>query len=287
MEVSELYKDKKKTLSFEIVPPEKNSELSSIDETLDILCELNPDFISVTFGAGGSENCNITIEVARKIKEKYNIEPVVHLTCLNCSKAEIDLIAKQLQQSGVQNILALRGDKIPNIQAKNDFKYASDLIKYMKSKYDFCFLGACYPECHPESENSVADIKHLKEKVNSGAEVLLSQLFFDNNYFYDFLEKCKVADIDVPIIAGIMPAISKSQLEKMVSLCGVTIPPQLERIVNKFGSNKDALFDAGMSYGISQIIDLLTSDVDGVHIYTMNNPMVAKRISSEIHNFIK
>lgn len=287
MEVSELYKDKKKTLSFEIVPPEKNSELSSIDETLDILCELNPDFISVTFGTGGRENCNSTIEVARKIKEKYNIEPVVHLTCLNCSKAEIDLIAKQLQQSGVQNILALRGDKIPNIQAKNDFKYASDLIKYMKSKYDFCFLGACYPECHPESEYSVDDIKHLKEKVNSGAEVLLSQLFFDNNYFYDFQEKCKVADIDVPIIAGIMPAISKSQLEKMVSLCGVTIPPQLERIVNKFGSNKDALFDAGMSYGISQIIDLLTSDVDGVHIYTMNNPMVAKRISSEIHNFIK
>ena len=283
MEVSELYKEKKKTLSFEIVPPEKNSELSSIDETLDILCELNPDFISVTF----SENCNSTIEVARKIKEKYNIEPVVHLTYLNCSKAEIDLIAKQLQQSGVQNVLALRGDKIPNIQAKNDFKYASDLIKYMKSKYNFCFLGACYPECHPESENSVDDIKHLKEKVNSGAEVLLSQLFFDNNYFYDFQEKCKVADIDVPIIASIMPAISKSQLEKMVSLCGVTIPPQLERIVNKFGSNKDALFDAGMSYGISQIIDLLTSDVDGVHIYTMNNPIVAKRISSEIHNFIK
>lgn len=287
MKVSELYKDKKKTLSFEIVPPEKNSELSSIDETLDILCELNPDFISVTFGAGGSENCNSTIEVARKIKEKYNIEPVVHLTCLNYSKDEIDLIAKQLQQSGVQNILALRGDKIPNVQAKNDFKYASDLIAYMKSKYDFCFLGACYPEGHPESESSVADIKHLKEKVNSGAEVLLSQLFFDNNYFYDFQEKCKVADIDVPIIAGIMPAISKSQLEKMVSLCGVAIPTQLERIVNKFGSNKDSLFDAGMSYGISQIIDLLASDVDGVHIYTMNNPMVAKRISSEIHNFIK
>lgn len=287
MKVSELYKDKKKTLSFEIVPPEKNSELSSIDETLDILCELNPDFISVTFGAGGSVNCNSTIEVARKIKEKYNIEPVVHLTCLNYSKDEIDLIAKQLQQSSVQNILALRGDKVPNVQAKNDFKYASDLIAYMKSKYDFCFLGACYPECHPESESSVADIKHLKEKVNSGAEVLLSQLFFDNNYFYDFQEKCKVADIDVPIIAGIMPAISKSQLEKMVSLCGVTIPPQLERIVNKFGSNKDSLFDAGMSYGISQIIDLLTSDVDGVHIYTMNNPMVAKRISAEIHNFIK
>lgn len=287
MKVSQLYKIKKKTLSFEIVPPEKNSELSSIDETLDILCELNPDFISVTFGAGGSERCSSTIEVARKIKEKYNIEPVVHLSCLNYSKDEIDLIAKQLQQSGVQNILALRGDKIPNIQTKNDFKYASDLIAYMKSKYDFCFLGACYPEGHPESESSVADIKHLKEKVNSGAEVLLSQLFFDNNYFYDFQEKCKVADIDVPIIAGIMPAISKSQLEKMVSLCGVTIPPQLERIVNKFGSNKDSLFDAGMSYGISQIIDLLASDVDGVHIYTMNNPIVAKRISSEIHNFIK
>ena len=261
MKVSKFYRDKKKTISFEIVPPEKNSELCSIDETLDILCELNPDFISVTFGAGGSENCNSTIEVARKIKEKYNIEPVVHLTCLNYSKDEIDLIARQLQQSGVQNILALRGDKVPNVQAKNDFKYASDLIAYMKSKYDFCLLGACYPEGHPESESFVDDIN-------------------------DFQEKCKVADIDVPVIAGIMPAISKSQLEKMVSLCGVTIPPQLKRIVHKFSSNKDALFDAGMSYGISQIIDLLTSDVDGIHIYTMNNPMVAKRISTEIHNFI-
>ena len=177
----------KKSLSFEIFPPKKDSELKNIDATLDVLCELQPDFISVTFGAGGSLNCNRTIELAKKIKQNYHVEPVVHLTCLHYNRAEIDEFARILTAEGIQNVLALRGDRNPDLTEKDDFKHASDLISYLKPKGDFCFLGACYPECHPESANKIEEIRHLKEKVNAGAEVLLSQLFFDNTQFYRFV----------------------------------------------------------------------------------------------------
>lgn len=285
MKISDIY-NKKKSLSFEIFPPKKDSELKNIDETLDILCELNPDYISVTFGAGGSSNCNRTIELAKKIKQKYHVEPVVHLTCLHYDKTEIDEFTKTLKEEGIQNILALRGDKNPNIKEKDTFKYASDLISYMKPKSDFCFLGACYPECHPESDNKINEIKHLKEKVNAGAEVLLSQLFFDNEQFFRFVEECRIADINVPIIPGIMPVINASQIKRMVTLCGATFPKRFQKIICKYENNKQALFDAGMSYALSQIIDLLVSDIDGIHLYTMNNPIVARKICEGIHNIL-
>ena len=196
MKVSQVYK-KKRSLSFEIFPPKKDQELSNIDETLGVLAELNPDFISVTFGAGGSSNCNRTIELAKKIKYEYKIEPVVHLTCLHYDRNEIDSFARVLKDEGIENILALRGDANPNVPAKNDFRHSSDLISYLKDRNDFCFLGACYPECHPESSGVVSEIKSLKKKVDAGAEVLLSQLFFDNEIFYRFHDECKIADIDV------------------------------------------------------------------------------------------
>lgn len=285
MKISDIYK-KKKSLSFEIFPPKKDSELKNIDETLAVLCELNPDYISVTFGAGGSANCNHTIELAKKIKWEYHVEPVVHLTCLHYNKAEIDEFAKILKEEGIQNILALRGDKNPNIHEKEDFKHASDLISYLKPKSDFCFLGACYPECHPESNNKINEMKHLKEKVTSGAEVLLSQLFFDNEQFFRFTEECRIADINTPIIPGIMPVINASQIKRMVTMCGATFPERFQKIICKYEDNKEALFDAGMSYALSQIIDLLVSDIDGIHLYTMNNPLVARKICEGIRNII-
>ena len=222
----------KKSLSFEIFPPKKDSELKNIDATLDVLCELQPDFISVTFGAGGSLNCNRTIELAKKIK------------------------------------------------------HASDLISYLKPKGDFCFLGACYPECHPESANKIEEIRHLKEKVNAGAEVLLSQLFFDNTQFYRFVEDCRIADINVPIVPGIMPVINAAQIKRMITMCGASFPERFQKIIHKFEDNKAALFDAGMSYALSQIIDLLANDTDGIHLYTMNNPVVARRICEGIQHII-
>lgn len=286
MKISEIHKEKGKSLSFEIFPPKKDSELKNIDETLAVLCELKPDFISVTFGAGGSSNCNRTIELAKKIKREYHVEPVVHLTCLHYNKAEINEFAKILTAEGIQNILALRGDKNPNIQEKEDFEHASDLIRFLKPQTDFCFLGACYPECHPESSSRILEMKYLKEKVDAGAEVLLSQLFFDNEQFFRFHENCRIADINVPIIPGIMPVINASQIKRMVTMCGATFPERFQKIICKYETNKEALFDAGMSYALSQIIDLLVSDIDGIHLYTMNNPFVARRICEGIRNII-
>ena len=286
MKISEIHKEKGKSLSFEIFPPKKDSELKNIDETLAVLCELKPDFISVTFGAGGSSNCNRTIELAKKIKREYHVEPVVHLTCLHYNKAEINEFAKILSAEGIQNILALRGDKNPNIQEKEDFEHASDLIRFLKPQTDFCFLGACYPECHPESGNRIREMKYLKEKVDAGAEVLLSQLFFDNEQFFRFHESCRIADINVPVIPGIMPVINASQIKRMVTMCGATFPERFQKIICRYETNKEALFDAGMSYALSQIIDLLVSDIDGIHLYTMNNPFVARRICEGIRNII-
>ena len=286
MKISEIHKEKGKSLSFEIFPPKKDSELKNIDETLAVLCELKPDFISVTFGAGGSSNCNRTIELAKKIKREYHVEPVVHLTCLHYNKAEINEFAKILTAEGIQNILALRGDKNPNIQEKEDFAHAADLIRFLKPQTDFCFLGACYPECHPESGSRISEMKYLKEKVDAGAEVLLSQLFFDNEQFFRFHENCRIAGINVPIIPGIMPVINASQIKRMVTMCGATFPERFQKIICKYETNKEALFDAGMSYALSQIIDLLVSDIDGIHLYTMNNPFVARRICEGIRNII-
>ena len=285
MKITEIHK-RQKSLSFEIFPPKKDAELDNIDDTLDVLCELDPDYISVTFGAGGSVNGNRTVEIAKRIKNKYGIEPVVHLTCLHYSKDEIDRMAENIAREGIQNVLALRGDRTPKLEEKNDFKHSTDLIAYLKEKYDFCFLAACYPECHSESENKIADFNALKRKVDAGAEVLLSQLFFDNELFFDFRERCRIGDINVPIIPGVMPVINAAQIKRMVSICNASFPERFKRIIEKYEDNKEALFDAGMSYALSQVIDLLVSDIEGIHLYTMNNPQVARRICEGIKNIV-
>ena len=286
MKITDIYKNKKTVLSFEIFPPKKDEELKNIDPTLEILSDLKPDYISVTFGAGGNANNSKTIALAKRIKEVYHTEPVVHLTGLCYDKSEIDTFANEIKKAGVENILALRGDINPNIPAKTDFPHASDLIEYLKESYDFCIAGACYPEIHPESENRIEEMKNLKKKVDAGAEILLSQLFFNNKTFYEFVEVCRIAGMDVPITPGIMPALNASQINRMVTMCGATLPPSFRKIMDRFGNNKEALFDAGMSYALSQIIDLLANDVDGIHLYTMNNPVVAKRICEGVKNIV-
>lgn len=280
------FKQKRPVISFEIFPPKKDSELKNIDATLEVLSELNPDYISVTFGAGGGANNNRTIELAKKIKYDYDIEPLIHLTSLHYDKTEIESLTSELKVYGLDNILALRGDKNPRIEEKDVFKYASDLVEYLHNEEDFCLAGACYPESHPESLNKVSDIQNLKNKVTSGVDFLISQMFFDNEMYYKFLETCQIASIDVPITAGIMPVINKKQIERMVTLCGASLPIKFQRILRKFEYNKEALFDAGMAYAGSQIIDLLANDVDGIHLYTMNNPVVAQRTIALIKNLL-
>lgn len=286
MKIESKFQKKKPVLSFEIFPPKRDKAIQNIDETLAILSELNPDFISVTFGAGGSHTNNQTVELAKRIKQQYGIDPLVHLTCLNHSKFEICELLEELKAADIDSILALRGDANPAVEAKQDFRYASDLVKFIRQYGDFSISGACYPECHTESKNKVEDIAHLKKKVDSGVQHLISQLFFDNNAFYSFQEHIQIAGMHVPVEAGIMPVINKAQIERMVTLCGASLPEKFSRVMHKYEDNKEALFDAGMAYAINQIVDLLAHDVDGIHIYTMNNPIVAKRICDGIKNLI-
>lgn len=285
MHIKELFKDKT-VFSFEVFPPKKTSPVEVIYDTLNELNDLRPDFISVTFGAGGSGNSRYALEIASKIKES-GITPMLHLPCINFTRSEIDAALDEAKQRGIENILALRGDINPEIPPVNDFSHASDLITYIKSKGDFDIAGACYPECHPDAETLVEDIINLRKKVDAGADHLITQLFFDNDNFYEFREKAAIAGINVPIEAGIMPVVNKKQIERMVTTCGASLPTKFVRIMTKYEHNPEALRDAGIAYAVNQIVDLVASGVDGIHLYTMNNPYVARKISEAVSGIIK
>lgn len=273
-------------ISFEIFPPKHGGDLGSIYETLNCLKELNPDFISVTFGAGGNSGGVSTCDIAHIIKQDFGIEPLVHLTCQGSTKAEILQILTKLKNYDLTNILALRGDLNPNFSKQGDFTYATELISFIKAQENFHISAACYPEGHTEAASLIDDIKHLKTKVDAGVSHLISQLFFDNNSFYSFLEKAELAGINVPIEAGIMPVVNKKQIERMVSLCGASLPLKFRRIIEKYEHYPDALRDAGIAYAIDQMVDLMAHNVDGVHLYTMNNPLIAKKICKGIESLI-
>ncbi|MBO5104331.1 MAG: methylenetetrahydrofolate reductase, partial [Ruminococcus sp.] len=229
MKIKEIF-DRKTVFSFEVFPPKKTSSVDVIYKTLDELHDLKPDFISVTFGAGGSSNNTFACDVASRIKEN-GITPMIHLPCINYTESEISATLDEIKSRGIENILALRGDRNPDIEPKTDFPHASDLITYIKSKGDFDIAGACYPECHPDADSLVDDIINLKKKVEAGASHLISQLFFDNSVFYEFREKTAIAGINVPIEAGIMPVVNKKQIERMVTTCGASLPRKFVRIM--------------------------------------------------------
>lgn len=287
MKIPELFKSGKTVFSFEIFPPKKNGSIDAIYNTLDGLADLRPDFISVTYGAGGSLPGCSTREIVSIIKEKYHTESIAHLTCVNSTKEDIDSIIKEFEQYGIENVLALRGDINPDIPPKEDFKHASDLITYMKERSSLSFSGACYPEGHLESTTLEEDIENLKRKVDAGADHLISQLFFDNACFYAFIEKVRAAGITVPIEAGIMPCVNANSIKRMVGLCGASLPPKFTKIIARFGDSPDAMRDAGIAYANEQIIDLVSSGVDGIHLYTMNNPYVARKISEGVSSVIR
>ncbi|WP_295078555.1 methylenetetrahydrofolate reductase [NAD(P)H] [Ruminococcus sp.] len=284
MHIKELF-GKKTVFSFEVFPPKKTSPVEVIYDTLDELNGLRPDFISVTFGAGGSGNSRYALEIASRIKES-GITPMLHLPCINFTRAEIDAALEEAQERGIENILALRGDINPDIPPVNEFSYASDLINYIKNKGSFDIAGACYPECHPDAENLIEDITNLRKKVDAGADHLITQLFFDNDSFYEFREKAAIAGINVPIEAGIMPVVNKNQIERMVTTCGASLPKKFVRIMTKYEHSPEALQDAGIAYAVDQIVDLVASGVDGIHLYTMNKPYVARKISEAVSGII-
>ena len=212
---------------------------------------------------------------------------MAHLTCINNTKADIVKTLDDFKANGVENILALRGDINPDIPPKTDFRYASELTEFIKSYGDFGVSGACYPEGHIEAEDLVADIHNLKRKVECGAEHLVSQLFFDNELFYSFMERAEIAGIDVPIEAGIMPVTNKSQIERMVSMCGASLPSKFAKVMQRYENHPEALMDAGIAYAIDQIVDLISHGVRGIHLYSMNNPRIAKRIHEAVGSLLE
>lgn len=285
MKTSTLF-DGKKVLSFEIFPPKQPASIDVIYDTVAQLKELEPDFISVTYGATGGGARSKTVEIASTVKNIYGIESVAHLPGINLSKSEVLGLVSQFEEQGIKNILALRGDVNPNIPAKGDFKYASDLIAFIKEQGDFNIIGACYPEGHVESGGIIKDIQHLKAKVDAGTDQLITQLFFDNDYFYSFRERATIAGINTPIQAGIMPVVNKKQIERMVDLCGVDLPKKFLTMMERYQDNPIAMREAGIAYAIDQIVDLITQGVDGIHLYTMNKPDIAYRIYQAINKLL-
>ncbi len=282
MKISQLFSQSRQILSFEIFPPKRDGSIQSVFSTIEELSDLKPAFISVTYGANGSGAKGTTVQIADAIKNRYGLETMAHLTCLSHDAHEIDEVLKSLQASGVENILALRGDRSPDVEPKHVFSHACDLVAYVKSRGDFHVSGACYPEVHTEAEDAVEDVLNLKKKVEAGAEHLISQLFFDNTAFYSFCERCRIAGINVPIEAGIMPVTNSKQIQRMVTLCGASLPAKFVRILQRYGDNPEALEDAGIAYAVDQIVDLLSNGVDGIHLYTMNRPEVARKIVAAV-----
>lgn len=286
MKINELFNTKELVFSFEIFPPKVTSPISTVYNTLEELKDLKPDFISVTYGAGGSLTDNRTTELSSLVKEKYGVESVAHLTCISSTKEEIDIILDDLKMKGVENILALRGDIPVGQDPKGEFNYAYELISHIKNRGDFNILGACYPEGHVKGRDFKEDMLHLKLKEEMGATQFISQLFFENSYFYNMLEQKEKLGIKSPIQAGIMPVVNKNQIERIASLCGAHIPEKFIKIMNRYEHDKDALREAGIAYAVEQIVDLVSSGVDGIHLYTMNNPYVARRIHENINTII-
>ena len=285
MKTADIFK-KKTVFSLEIFPPKPDSDESVIYDTLEQLSDIRPDFISVTYGAGGGKNGCKTIKIASDIVTKYGVSSVAHLPCINHTKEQITQILDSITANGIDNVLALRGDIPEGSVLTGDFSHANELVTFIHENYDLNIIAACYPETHPESKNAVEDIKYLKHKVDCGVDHLITQLFLDNDDFYAFREKTRLAGVDIPIEAGIMPVTNKRQIERMVKLCGIKLPTKFVRILERYEDNPIALRDAGIAYAVDQITDLVAEGVDGIHLYTMNNSFTAHKIYNAVQSLL-
>ncbi len=276
------------SLSFEVFPPKTETSFESVKIATEEIAKLKPSFMSVTYGAGGGTS-KYTLDIAKNIKERYGVPSLAHLTCVSSTRESVQKRIKDIKASGIENIMALRGDipKEHEDREKWDYRYAIDLIRELKeADENFCIGCACYPEVHPESANQKEDIKHLKEKVMAGCDFITTQMFFDNNILYNFLYKIREAGITVPVIPGIMPITNASQVERAIKLSGSLMPQRFKALVDKFGSDPAAMKQAGIAYATDQIIDLYANNISNVHVYSMNKPDVAEKIQSNLSDII-
>ena len=292
MKIPELFRERreadKPVLSLEVSPPKRKKNKESIYHAVEKLKVTDPDFISVTYGAGGNIADNSTCEIAANIKKRYGIETVAHLTCINSTREDVAVMIERFRDANIENIMALRGDIVPGEDIQREFAHANELAIEVQRKCsdDLEILGACYPEGHYESKSLEADIQNLKYKIGAGVRALITQLFFDNSAFYQFIDMARAGGINVPVSAGIMPIVKASQIEKTVQLSGASLPHKFTAMIADYEHDPEGLYEAGIQYAVEQCRDLLEHGVDGVHIYTMNDPTVAVRVWEGIKDLL-
>ena len=290
MKLTELLNKDRLALSFEVFPPKTDTAFESVKAATEEIAKLHPAFMSVTYGAGGGTS-RYTLDIAQNIKYRYGVPTLAHITCVSSTKETVRERIRDMQLSGIENVMALRGDLTPEMEKSDrsqwDYRHAVELIRDIKnSGANFCIGGACYPEIHPESANQKEDIRHLKEKVDAGCDFLTTQMFFDNHLLYNFLYKIREAGITVPIVPGIMPITNANQVERAIKLSGSFMPQRFKSLVDKFGTSPAAMKQAGIAYATDQIIDLFANGIKLVHVYSMNKPDVAQKILENLSDIL-
>ena len=290
MKIIDILNRRNMSLSFEVFPPKKETSFDSVKKTAELIAESKPAFMSVTYGAGGGTS-RYTLDIAKSIEEAHGVPTLAHLTCVSSSRAMVREKIEEIHSLGLENVMALRGDLTPELEKTDpatwDYRHAVELVREIKeSGYDFCIGAACYPEIHPDSANQREDIKYLKEKVDAGVDFLTSQMVFDNNLFFNFLYKIREAGITVPVLPGIMPITNANQVERAIKLSGSFMPQRFKAIVDYFGTDPEAMKQAGIAYATDQIIDLYANGVTNVHVYSMNKPDVAEAIMRNLSDIL-
>ena len=286
MKVSEILKKNEVTISCEIFPPKQGAQLQNYKAIAAEIAKLKPAYISCTYGATGGTS-DYTVKIASTIKEEYGVTPLAHLTCVSSTREKVHHVLEELKAHKIENVLALRGDIPQDGKTPEVYHYASELIREIKEAGDFCIGAACYPEGHPESSNKSVDMDYLKQKVDAGCDFVTTQMFFDNSLLYSYLYRIREKGITIPVIAGIMPVTSGSQLKRIAQMSGSYMPARFLSLVDKYGDNPAAMKQAGIAYATDQIIDLLANGIKGIHVYTMNKPDVAAQIQSNISELLK
>lgn len=288
MKLNQILGKDKVTLSFEVFPPKTAGNYLSVEKATLAVASLNPSYMSVTYGAAGGTRKN-TVAIASDIQKKYGVTAIAHLTCVGATKESIHSVLDEMKEAGIENILALRGDKPTDFVGDpfQDFRYASDLASEIRKYGDFCIGGACYPEGHLDAASRQEDILNLKKKVEAGCEFLTTQMFFDNTIMYNFLYRLRKNDINIPVVAGIMPITNAKQVSTVSKLSGTYIPERFKALVDRFGNNPAAMHEAGIAYATDQIIDLIANGVNNIHVYSMNKPEIAEKIQRNLSEIIK
>lgn len=286
MKIIDILNSRNVTISFEVFPPKTSDNYDAVEKAAREIASLKPDFMSVTYGAGGGTS-EYTLGIAAGISQQQGVDTLAHLTCVSSTREHVGRMLDRMEELGIQNVMALRGDIPEGGATANDYRYASELVAEIKARGDFCVGGACYPEGHPDAPGKDEDIVHLKEKVDAGCDFLTTQMFFDNNILYNFLYRIREKGITVPVVAGIMPVTNGKQISRICRLSGTYLPERFKAILDRFGDNPPAMRQAGIAYATGQIIDLIANGVGHIHVYSMNKPEVAAGILSGLSEILK